>query len=120
MARLDGVYVCGCGEEPRLVREEPAAVAVSEKARACLVASAGSVSSALDGAEVLRATACYLPVASTGAIVAGELQEGVYVATGHSCWGILNGPATGQGLAELVLHGGGTAAALLAPFAPHS
>jgi len=54
------------------------------------------VSSVLDGAEVLRQTACYLPVANTGTIVAGELQRGVFVATGHTCWGILNGPATGQ------------------------
>jgi len=30
---------------------------------------------------------------------------GVYVGTGHSCWGILNGPATGKALAELILDG---------------
>lgn len=27
------------------------------------------------------------------------------VCTGHSCWGILNGPATGKALAELICHG---------------
>ena len=118
-ARLDGVYVCGCGEETRAVTEGPADVAISDRARACLTASAASVSSALGGAEVLRATACYLPVASTGTIVAGELQPGVFVATGHTCWGILNGPATGQGMAQMMLGRGGDAAAkLLAPFAP--
>jgi glycine/D-amino acid oxidase-like deaminating enzyme len=31
--------------------------------------------------------------------------EGVYVATGHSVWGILNAPATGQALAELIAEG---------------
>nr|WP_312014888.1 FAD-dependent oxidoreductase [Bradyrhizobium sp. AUGA SZCCT0169] len=31
--------------------------------------------------------------------------EGVYVATGHSVWGILNAPATGEALAELIADG---------------
>jgi glycine/D-amino acid oxidase-like deaminating enzyme len=29
----------------------------------------------------------------------------VYVATGHSVWGILNAPATGEALAELIAQG---------------
>ena len=33
------------------------------------------------------------------------LLEGAYVATGHSCWGILNSPATGAALAELIVDG---------------
>jgi len=31
--------------------------------------------------------------------------EGAYVATGHSVWGVLNGPATGEALAELIVDG---------------
>jgi glycine/D-amino acid oxidase-like deaminating enzyme len=31
--------------------------------------------------------------------------EGAYVATGHSVWGILNAPATGEAMAELILDG---------------
>ncbi len=31
--------------------------------------------------------------------------SGLYVATGHSVWGILNAPATGEAMAELVLDG---------------
>ena len=30
---------------------------------------------------------------------------GAYVATGHSVWGVLNGPATGEALAELIVDG---------------
>ena len=30
---------------------------------------------------------------------------GAYVATGHSVWGILNAPATGEAVAELILDG---------------
>ena len=42
-----------------------------------------------------------------------------YVATVHSCWGILNSAETGQGLGQLVLgQPEGAAAQLLWPFAP--
>ena len=30
---------------------------------------------------------------------------GAYVATGHSVWGILNAPATGEAMAELIVDG---------------
>ncbi|XUJ35420.1 NAD(P)/FAD-dependent oxidoreductase [Bradyrhizobium japonicum] len=29
-------------------------------------------------------------------------SEGLYVATGHNVWGILNAPATGEALAQLI------------------
>ena len=31
--------------------------------------------------------------------------DGAYVATGHSVWGMLNAPATGEAMAELILDG---------------
>ena len=31
--------------------------------------------------------------------------QGAYVAVGHSVWGILQGPPTGKGLAELIVKG---------------
>jgi glycine/D-amino acid oxidase-like deaminating enzyme len=31
--------------------------------------------------------------------------EGAYLATGHSVWGILNAPATGEAMAELIIEG---------------
>lgn len=55
---------------------------------------------------MLAEQACYLPLSSDGLPIIGQLgAPGVYIATGHSCWGILNGPATGLGLAELIVHG---------------
>lgn len=42
--------------------------------------------------------------------------EGVYVASGHSCWGILNGPATGEAMAQLISQGKSTTS--LAAFDP--
>ena len=47
----------------------------------------------------------------------GKVGEGAYVATGHSVWGILNAPATGEALAELIADGA-TRGIDLAPFDP--
>lgn len=69
---------------------------------------AETVSSHLGGeAEVKAEQACFLPCTDDGVPVIGEMpsMKGCYVATGHSCWGILNGPATGAAMAELVLDG---------------
>ena len=43
--------------------------------------------------------------------------EGAYVATGHSVWGILNAPATGEAMAELIVDGAARTVDL-APFDP--
>ena len=42
---------------------------------------------------------------------------GAYVATGHSVWGMLNAPATGEAMAELIVDGGASMVDI-APFAP--
>ena len=43
--------------------------------------------------------------------------DGAYVATGHNVWGILNAPATGEALAELI-GDGVTRISDLTPFDP--
>jgi len=43
--------------------------------------------------------------------------DGAYVATGHSVWGMLNAPATGEAMSELILDGAAQRVDL-APFAP--
>lgn len=43
--------------------------------------------------------------------------EGAYICTGHYCWGILNAPASGAALAELILDGKSSVVDL-APFDP--
>ncbi|KAJ9448970.1 putative oxidoreductase C1F5.03c [Diplonema papillatum] len=59
--------------------------------------------------KVIRSTSCYLPLFAGGAPTIGPLPgvPNLFVAAGHSCWGILNGPATGKMLAQLV-HSGTT------------
>lgn len=51
--------------------------------------------------------ACYLPTTPDGLPLIGEVPglSGVFLATGHSCWGILNGPATGLMVSEMILDG---------------
>lgn len=60
-----------------------------------------------DFTDVLQTQACYLPSVSTGLPLIGRVPniDGLFVATGHSCWGILNAPATGKALVELMLDG---------------
>lgn len=55
---------------------------------------------------VLR-QACCRPSTRDGLPLIGAVAgtPGVYVATGHSVWGILNAPATGEAMAELIAHG---------------
>jgi glycine/D-amino acid oxidase-like deaminating enzyme len=43
--------------------------------------------------------------------------EGAYVATGHSVWGMLNAPATGEAMAELIV-GGDTRSVDISAFDP--
>jgi glycine/D-amino acid oxidase-like deaminating enzyme len=43
--------------------------------------------------------------------------DGEYLATGHSVWGMLNAPATGEAMSELILDGAARHVDLM-PFAP--
>lgn len=42
---------------------------------------------------------------------------GAFLSTGHTCWGILNGPASGLALAEMIVDGQATCVDLR-PFDP--
>src|SRR3989454_43669 len=117
--RPDGeVYVCGMAD-PAPLPNSPEAVEVSEASCATLARAAGRVSTALASARIVRRQACYRPVTDDGLPLIGRVPgvAGAYVATGHGPWGILNAPATGLALAELITEG---AASLvdLRPFDP--
>jgi glycine/D-amino acid oxidase-like deaminating enzyme len=57
--------------------------------------------------RIIARQACFRPVTQDGLPLIGAVpqSEGVYVATGHGVWGILNAPATGEALAELIAEG---------------
>lgn len=102
------VYICGMSaqfevpDDPELVIGNPESIAVLKRV-------ARTVSSHLgEGEATVKAEqACFLPCTDDSVPVIGELPgvKGCYVATGHNCWGILNGPATGAAVAELVVDG---------------
>lgn len=117
--RPDGtVYLCGLSEDAP-VPEQPQDVTPHPDAGRVLTTVAASLSSALAGLEPERVQACYRPVVADGLPLLGAVPgvAGAYVATGHSCWGILNAPASGLALAELIADGQAHSVDL-APFSP--
>jgi glycine/D-amino acid oxidase-like deaminating enzyme len=108
--RPDGTtYVCGLSSEAPLPLD-PADVTTDAGAQAELKAMIRSFAPALADAEVVAAQACYRPVTRDGLPLMGAVPgvAGAYVATGHSVWGMLNGPATGEAMAELIVDGSTT------------
>jgi glycine/D-amino acid oxidase-like deaminating enzyme len=65
------------------------------------------LSPALRPEKVIARQACFRPFTRDGLPLIGKVPqvEGAYVATGHSVWGILNAPATGEALTELIADG---------------
>lgn len=57
--------------------------------------------------RIIARQSCFRPVTQDGLPLIGKVpgSVGAYIATGHSVWGILNAPATGEALAELVADG---------------
>src|SRR5213594_2981570 len=97
------VYVCGMAD-PAPLPESPELVEVNDGSCAILARAAGRVSTTLADARIVRRQACYRPVTDDGLPLIGRVPglRGAYVATGHGPWGILNAPATGLAMAELV------------------
>jgi len=105
--RTEGeVYVCGMAD-PAPLPDSPELVEVNEGSCAILARAAGRVSTALAEARIVRRQACYRPVTDDGLPLIGRVPgvRGAFVATGHGPWGILNAPATGLALAELIAEG---------------
>src|SRR5712691_6037465 len=105
--RPDGeVYICGMAD-PAPLPDSPEAVEVNDASCAILARAARRVSTALATAQILKRQACYRPVTDDGLPLIGRVPRvtGAYVATGHGPWGMLNAPATGLALAELITQG---------------
>ncbi|CAN4110280.1 unnamed protein product [Withania somnifera] len=102
------VYICGMSARAE-VPDDPEQITPDPESVNALKRVAATVSSHLVEGEAAVKTeqACILPCSEDDVPIIGEVPgiKGCYVATGHSCWGILNGPATGAAMAELVLDG---------------
>jgi len=105
--RLDGTtYVCAISSDSP-VPLDPGAVGPDPGAIERLQRICERLSPRLNKRKVMAAQACFRPLSRDGLPVIGRVPgvESVLVATGHSVWGMLNAPATGEAVAELILDG---------------
>jgi len=103
------VYACGEGDQIVPLPESSDLVEVDESRCQDIVDYVGSISDELREGEVTARQACYLPNVhagrSNGPLIGPTHVKGLWMATGHTCWGIQNGPGTGKLMSEFILDG---------------
>lgn len=106
------LYACGEGDHLVPLPKSTADVVVDEARCQDIVDYCASFSDEMRDGEVLVRQACYLPLVESGGgpLVGPTNTKGVWIATGHTCWGIQNGPGTGKLMSELILDGRTTSA----------
>lgn len=108
-ARLDEVYVCGEGDSAVDIPETTDDVEVVKERCDLLFQQVSKVSPNLARGRILKRQACYLPVvdvpSSSGPLIGETNVENLFLALGHSCWGINNAPGTGKIMSEILLDG---------------
>lgn len=114
--RREEVYVCGEGDTNVPLPDTTEDVQVEVDRCDDLFKYAGQISAELEAGKVLRKQACYLPVtdiaACSGPFIGETNVPKLYLASGHSCWGINNAPATGKLMSEIILEGRAVSASL--------
>jgi glycine/D-amino acid oxidase-like deaminating enzyme len=103
----DELYACGEGDRMVPLPKTAADVQVDEKRAQDIVDYVSSVSDELRDGKVLTRQACYLPQVEGGGgpLVGPTNKKGLWLAAGHTCWGIQNGPGTGKLMSEFVMDG---------------
>jgi len=122
------LYVCGCGgsdhvrgdrlreggdcENPEKILPNIDRIKAAQKSLHTIVTA---IPAAPDISQ-----ACMRPCTPDGLPVMGKVPgiEGVYLSTGHNCWGILWAPASGLAMTELILDGRSSTIDLT-PFSPN-
>jgi len=102
------VYACGEGDHLVPLPKSTDLVDVDEARCQDIVDYVGSISDELRDGEVTARQACYLPNVSRGSgnpLVGPTHVKGLWLAAGHTCWGIQNGPGTGKLMSEFVFDG---------------
>ncbi|EER20425.1 fad oxidoreductase, putative [Perkinsus marinus ATCC 50983] len=113
--RPDGdIYICGLGGSPQLRPDDlrsidPSGVQPEAKRVAAGHKSLSAMTSLVDpGKEPDIKQACLRPLLPDALPAMGRLCEGInnlYIVAGHNCWGILWSLASGEAMAELIVHG---------------
>jgi glycine/D-amino acid oxidase-like deaminating enzyme len=75
-----------------------------------IIAYLSTISPVLASAPIKAKQACYLPQhirfgKESGPLIGATSVPGLWVAAGHTCWGIQNGPATGRLMSEFIFDG---------------
>jgi glycine/D-amino acid oxidase-like deaminating enzyme len=105
-ARANGNTLVTAFSDQAALPFDPAAVAPEPSEIDRLQAICERLSPAFRPDRIIARQACFRPVTNDGLPLIGKVPiEGGYVATGHNVWGILNAPATGEALAELIAEG---------------
>jgi glycine/D-amino acid oxidase-like deaminating enzyme len=105
--RADGsTHVCAFSGAAPLPRD-PAQVEPDPHVIERLRAVCERLSPAFREDRIIAKQACFRPITRDYMPFIGRVPriEGAYVATGHNVWGILNAPATGEAMAELIIDG---------------
>jgi glycine/D-amino acid oxidase-like deaminating enzyme len=105
--RADGTtHVCAfSGDAPLPL--DPADVTPEPDVIERLRAVCERLSPAFTQGRIIGSQACFRPITRDFVPLIGRVPhtDGAYVATGHNVWGILNGPATGEAMSELIVDG---------------
>ena len=102
------VYACGEGDHLVPLPKSSDLVEVDESRCQDVVDYVSAISDELRDGEVTARQACYLPNVAAGAggpLVGHAGVKGLYIASGHTCWGIQNAPGTGKLMSEFVFDG---------------
>jgi glycine/D-amino acid oxidase-like deaminating enzyme len=86
---------------------DPADVRPESEAIDRLQAIAERLSPVFRAERIVARQACFRPITQDGLPLISKVSgsDGIYIATGHNVWGILNSPATGEAIAELIADG---------------
>ena len=101
-------YACGEGDTLVPLPSTTADVEVDQSRCQAIIDQVSSISDELRDGQVLVRQACYLPNVSNGMrgpLVGATGIKGLFIAAGHTCWGIQNGPGTGKLMSEFVFDG---------------
>ncbi|KAI0391433.1 FAD dependent oxidoreductase [Xylariaceae sp. FL0594] len=109
------VYACGETDPTAPLPETADQVEVDEAQCDDMVAYIGTVSAVLRAAPVTAKQACYMPRhmrpgQENTPLVGATAVDGLWLAAGHTCWGIQNGPATGKLISEFIFDGAAVSA----------
>jgi glycine/D-amino acid oxidase-like deaminating enzyme len=117
--RADGsTHVCAFSGSAPLPLDPATSRRTRMRSSAC-ARYASVLSPAFSPERIIAKQACFRPITRDYVPLIGRVPrvQGAYVATGHNVWGILNAPATGEAMAELIVDGEARTVDL-APFDP--